>query len=410
MDKENGRKKILKVASDLIYSMAGLMVMNGVIQLVLYPYLNGRMGQERFGTMLYLLSVVAVMATTFGTSANFSRMMAVSGRTHSNGEYNIFLWIISALCLPVTFVALIARGSFSLEIFIFTSLVMIASVYRYYADVQFRMTINFKGFFIYYALIAAGYVAGVLVYRFVDGAVPGWAVAILLGECFALIYVFFKGTILRKPFLERSKDAGTNIRSMITLSGSNFISATILNADRILLELFVDSVAVTTFYTASLIGKIVALLTTPLNGVIISYISRFNKEFTRRMFGMVALAAICVGVLGTFVCTGVSYIFVSIAYPDVFEAARPFFVLANAGQLFYFVSGSVMVVLLRFTGEKDQLYINTLYAILFAAVVIPSVILYGIRGVAVSLLLVNLGRMAIVISFGFIRLKKTGNN
>ena len=51
--------------------------------------------------------------------------------------------------------------------------------------------------------------------------------------------------------------------------------------------------------------------------------------------------------------------------PDVYGQAKPLFLLANAGQIFYFISESLMVIVLRFTGEKLQIILNAGYAVIF---------------------------------------------
>ena len=98
----------------------------------------------------------------------------------------------------------------------------------------------------------------------------------------------------------------------------------------------------------------------------------------------------------------VSYVFVKIMYPDVFEAAKPLFFLANAGQIFYFISETFMVVVLRFTKERLQLYINIVYAIMFFVVSIPSVINGGLMGMAYAILGMNIFRFAMISVIGII--------
>ena len=104
----------------------------------------------------------------------------------------------------------------------------------------------------------------------------------------------------------------------------------------------------------------------------------------------------------------VSDIFVKIMYPDVYAEAAKYFLIANLGQLLYFISGSLMVVILAFTGEKLQLYINAVYAALFAIIVIPAAIVLGIAGVAWGLVLVNLLRFVIVYVIGILGIKNKG--
>lgn len=61
-----GKKLSKALAGDLVYSIAGLVCMNGVIQLFMYPYLEKLQGSAAFGDVLTLLAVVSILATTFG--------------------------------------------------------------------------------------------------------------------------------------------------------------------------------------------------------------------------------------------------------------------------------------------------------------------------------------------------------
>ena len=60
----------------------------------------------------------------------------------------------------------------------------------------------------------------------------------------------------------------------------------------------------------------------------------------------VMAALLGVGVLATFACYIASMIFVKLFYADVYAAARPYFLLANMGQVFFFISSCLMTVLL----------------------------------------------------------------
>ncbi len=104
--------------------------------------------------------------------------------------------------------------------------------------------------------------------------------------------------------------------------------------------------------------------------------------------------------LGTAVCSGVSVIFVRILYPDVYEMASAWFVLANAGQICYFLSGSLMVIVLNFTKEKLQLTINLIYLAVFALLVIPMTWRAGLAGMAIGLCLVNGFRFLLTAGLG----------
>ncbi|MGN0480065.1 MAG: lipopolysaccharide biosynthesis protein [Lachnospiraceae bacterium] len=394
--------KIKSITGDLMYSMLGLIVMNGVIQLVLYPQLNRYMGEERFGVVLTLISIVAIMGSTFGTGANYSRMVTRKKGTDSNGDYNIFLLIIAGLSVIVSLVGLLWLGEFTPVAFIGFLILMILTVIRYYSDVEFRLNLNYKRFFIYYLLIAAGYVAGVLLYPLTNS----WIFAMILGEGAAVAFVIIAGGIFKRPLFAKSEHFGTNMKSIMIMSGTDLIAALVLNSDRILLQAFAGGVAVTVFYAATLIGKMMSLISTPLNGVIIGHLNRYDGGLSYKTFGKICGASILLGAVMNVFCVGVSYVFVKIMYPDIFDMVVPYLWLANAGQIFYFISNTLTVVLMRFTDEKYQLYINVTYLVVFLVLAVPMTYMWKLMGMAVALLIVNTAKILIIALFGCVQLKK----
>lgn len=403
MMKLKNKSLIKSAGSDFILSVLALVIYNGVLQLLIYPGLETRIGAEAFGTVLYLISAVSIMGAGFGTAASYSRMVARKERSEKNGDYNFFLLLISLLSIPVTLLALFAvhepagaRISEALTVWA----LMVVTVARYYADVEYRMNIRFRDYLLFFFFVSAGYVIGLLIYPFTES----WVFTIFLGEVSGILYTIIRGSIFRAPFFEKSKDFKENLKSLFYISASNLLGALILHSDRILIRLMIGGREVTVFYAAGLIGKIVALLTTPLNGVIISYLTNYNIKFYKKRFGLLALSALLLCVIGAFVCSGVSIVFVKIMYPDIFEEARNFFYLANLGQMLYFVSGSLMVVILSFTREKLQTLISVVYAALFCLFAIPLAFLFGLWGFAIGVILANLARFFIVVAAGLKKL------
>ncbi|SFU89954.1 lipopolysaccharide biosynthesis protein [Butyrivibrio sp. INlla21] len=392
-----------KFSKDFVFSVLALVIYNGALQLFIYPGMESAMGKKPFGIVLFLISVVSIMGAGFGTAASYSRMMAKKARTQENGDYNIFLLIVTVICIPVTYAALYVKNILKVEVFIPVLILMVLTVYRYYADVQYRMDIRFRDYFLFFTAVTAGYVIGLFVYPYLGS----WTWVLILGEMFGLVFTYFSGRIFKSPYFKLSDSFRANMKSVWFISLSNLLGALILHSDRLLISLTVGEEEVTIFYTASVIGKIVALLTTPLNGIFISYLTNYKIKLTRKIFSVVTGAALIITFIGTFACMFVSDIFVKIKYPDVYADAAKLFLTANLGQLLYFISGSLMVVILPFTGEKFQLYINGVYVALFAVIVIPAAIMFGLSGVALGLVLVNILRFAIVYVIGMIGVKKT---
>lgn len=398
------KKKIFNIASDLVFSIAGLMLMNGMLQLLINPMLNDWMGEAAFGNYQSVFAVVSIMGTTFGVAANYSRMVRSRDKKDTNGDYNIFLTVIAVLCVAVAAGTLIVYKSFNAAHFMLLTVLMIATVLRYYGDVNYRMKLNYKGFFVYYAIITAGYCLGLLLFKFVS---PMWMLTMLAGEIAAVVFVFFNGDIFRgKKLLARSENFGGTMKSVGVLSTTNLLSAVAQQSDKIILGLAMGGEAVTTFYVATLLGKVISLLTTPLNGVLIGYLTKYEGKFTKKMVAVFAAVLLGLGVVAVVGCFIASEIFVKLFYPDVFNEAEQYFLLASAGQVFYFISNCLMTVILRVASEKYQMYINIVYIVIYATTVIPLTMSLGIWGMTIALLITNGLKFAITTLVGLVKTNK----
>ncbi len=395
----NNKKRLFTIASDLVFSVAGLMLMNGMLQLLINPTLNKWLGDDVFGNYQSIFAVVSIMGTTFGVAANYSRMVRSRENKDTNGDYNIFLTIISVLCIAVAAGTLIVYQSFNVAHFILLTVLMILTVLRYYGDVNYRIKLNYKGFFVYYAIITAGYCIGLLLFKYISNQ---WMLTFIAGELAAVIFVLFHGNIFKgKKLLTSSPEFGNTMKSVGILSATNLLSSIAQQADKIILGLAMGGEAVTTFYVSTLLGKVVSLLTTPLNGVLIGYLTKYDGKFTKKMFAVFAAVLLGIGIAALVCCYVASEIFVKLFYPGVYDEARQYFFLANAGQIFYFIANCLMTVILRVASEKFQMYINIVYIIIYAATVIPLTMSYGIWGITIALLITNAAKFLITAVVGF---------
>lgn len=388
-------EKVKRISKDLIYSILGIAVMNGVIQLVLYPYLQHKLGAEAWGHILTLLAIVSIMGTTFGTGANYSRMLARANERDSNSDYKRFLLYVCIFAVVVAFVGMYWLQIGSVKTYFGYYFLIVVTILRYYADVEFRLNIDYKRYCFFYLLVALGYLIGIGGYFLFES----WIMVMLLGEAAAVLYVKCRGTVLSGAWA-RSDHYKINMRSMLQLTGTQLLANVVFNSDRLLLQAFCGGAAVTVFYVATLIGKIVSLISTPLNGVLIGYLSRYKGKAKNRIFMKLGLCSIPAGIVLTTLCTCASYVFVKIMYHDVFHMVAEYLWIANAGQVFYFISGTLMVVLMRFVNEKYQLYVNALYVAVFFVLAIPMTMQWEIWGMAAAVLISNVFRIVLIAWFG----------
>ena len=163
------------------------------------------------------------------------------------------------------------------------------------------------------------------------------------------------------------------------------------------------------FFIASTVGKMSSLISTPLNGVITGHLARYQGKITKKMLTGVFAALSALAVILIAGTTLGSHIYVYLFYREDYNVVKNLFLLANAGQVFFFMSNTMMTVVLRFAPERYQLIMGVIYAVLFLlfpAAVVPSMYLYKIWGAVWGLLAVNVVKFLLITMLGFLALSK----
>ena len=400
--------RLKNIFKDTAWSIAGLVLMNVAAQFAVYPCWNRVLGSEAYGNIVYLLAVMNIMAISLGSGVNYARMRRSADGSTANRPYLLLMAAGTLLSLLILLLlnALGLLHAERAELWLLC-LLTAATTWRFYADVEYRLHINYKGYFLYYLVIGLGYLLGIGLFR----ATRFWPLALLPGELAGLALVLWRGSIFRRDRSARDEDWGPILRLVLLLVGSNALSHLIFNGDRLILRWFDGATAVSLYYIASLFGKTMTLITTPLNGVLVGYLAKYDGKLTKKLMDRISLASMAAIAAATLACLLASRILLPFLYPAEFSAVRPYLLLANAAQVIYFV-GNVLVssVLLRFTPARNQLTVNLAYGVLFAAVCIPLTRLYGIDGFCRGLLGVNVLRLGLCVILGYAEMKGKRND
>lgn len=404
MDKKNliskdGKKNI----RDVVLNITAIAIFNIVIQFIVYPFFQNKVGPETYGIILSLISLVSITPYAFGSAANYSRVINEKKIHPSNGDYNLFLIIGSVLSVGVGILYMHMLNVLNWAGGLIYAALTIFSTFRLYSDVEYRCTGNFVKFFWFYIVLTAGYLVGVVAFELSTQ----WALCLLIGEVVAVGFAAITTNIYRKP-LKTSDKLSVVFKSAGFLFLSFLCENLTIHADRLVLLAFAGGTAVSIYYIASLFGKVIALLTTPVNAVVISYLVRSGKPLTKKMWTIFVLGGLVVsvvvlggGILG-------SYIVLPLLYNELFSSCVPYLVPAILAQVLFFSSGVLLVVLLKFLGEKRQFLFNLCYCAMFFAFGITGAALWGLTGFVVSTLVVNALRFVVVMLWGYFAIRKNG--
>ncbi len=392
-------KKYRAQLGDSVWSILGLVLMNAVAQVLLFPQISRVLGEDGYGNVQYLIAYINIITVSVGCAANLARMTAPKEeRIRDNGSYNLFLFAVSLLGAPLCYLVCRFGGvEVDTPTKITYYLLFVSMAFRYYADVIFKITLNYRRYFLYYLVVAVGYGVGAVLFHFTHV----WPLTLLPGEVLGVVFAFLCNREFRKGAFRPSPAFWRVLRGILILTVSEGISNLIFNADRLILKWFVDASAVTVYYLATLVGKTASLVVTPLNGVLIGYLARYDGRLTRKMMRIITLCCLGAFVLFTGVCALGGLLALYILYPQSLAQVRPFLLIGSFGQVLFFVTGTVTVVLIRFAKKSYQVIINTVFGVLFLGLGIPATIFFGVWGFATAMVIASLVRFLTAIFLGF---------
>lgn len=395
------RKK--KIVSNTMYTIGGALVMNGVLQLVIYPLLNRHMGSDQLGVLLYIMGLVAILCPSVGQALNTSRLVVRRDYHVCNGDYNLLILIFGGIGSAVVMALLYMSDNFPSTWWgaLLIVALLLLTAFRFYGDVEYRLNLNYRKYFCYYTILALGYLAGYGIFL-LGGS---WIAVFLAGEILALVYLGATGQVFCS-FLRAGKHFGIAMGRGSFLIFSYLITNITLNMDRIALKYLVGDLAVTQYYVTSLIGKTMLMLVAPVNTIIISYLTKREERLNRKQF--LIFTGMGLGVsLAFFVFAQIATpIFVRIFYGELYQSVKSLVTVVNITQILGLLSAYLFIVVLTFTEEKWQFALQIVHLVLMTALVLLFTGNHGIMGFAMAVLTANIVRVLAVIALGMIKVKE----
>ena len=395
--------KVKKITGDLVYSITAVGIMNMVLQFIVYPLINYKIGSGKFGDMLFYMGVVNILAPSFGIAVNNTRLLLPDREKFFNKDFLYVLTIFSLISAIIGCGIGVYRKNFWLSTFFFL-IIIISTIFRNYSSVEFRLTLNYKRQFVFYMILSVGYLLGLLLFWF-SGR---WELVYILGECSAVLFVAATGHIYNK-LQNYSEKRNLVLKNSFTLALNYLITNLMLNLDRIVLLRFVGNEAVSQYYVLSLMGKTIAIISGPLNGILIGYLTKDNERIDRKGFikaGGIMLAVGCVFLLGCLVATP---IYIKIMYPNLYGSVISLNLIVNLSQILYFLAGILVVITLTVCPAKGVLMIQIIYSLIFIVLSVGLTNYFGIRGFSYAALASNMVYFILIYLLGFFCAKKKHN-
>ena len=154
--------------------------------------------------------------------------------------------------------------------------------------------------------------------------------------------------------------------------------------------------AVSIYYTAAILGKIVGMVTGPINSVILSYISKWESN-NRRLITKILLLGIVLCIVGYIITMIVSRPVLNILFPQWVDEVMHYIPITTINVLLLVLISILSPFVLKFCDIKWQIIINGAGVVVYFVCALALWIAFGLTGFCIGVMIGTFTKLIIMI-------------
>ncbi|WP_412520304.1 lipopolysaccharide biosynthesis protein [Staphylococcus simulans] len=359
------------------------LIIVAIIQLVTFPLVSKIENERDFAELIVYYGIVLIFATTFGNTLNNVRLLH-----NPNLEENIknqvfskyFSWIIIFNLIFFLIMFLFSDNGLGINQLVFCVFAMLLTS-RYYLQVYFREDLRYISILMTNIYVVLGYTVGVAIYYFV---ISFYALPFFIGETFGFIYLITK-TKVRFQLKNKVKITANGIlKDYINFSSINLIINVLNYLDRLILLPIIGPAAVTVYFIGSTASKMISLVTTPMNNVILSYLSLRTDSVSAKNFKKLLNFLLIIILPCFFVIKYASLLVIYIIYRNYFDRVLSIIDLITLIGLVSILNSIIHPFAMKVLNSRLLLFIQLGYALIYLLLAVIGSINYNLVGFCIA--------------------------
>ena len=379
-----------KIFGDFIYTFLATVVYNAVLQLIIYPVITRYFGDSLTGEIMYFVGLIYIFPQAVGSSICNSRLVLNKKQDTTNGDFRSILVLFSAISSLICGIFSICDGK-SWVFTLFYLLFAFIYAFRIYAQVEFRLKLNFSGYFKYFLLVSIGYLAGFGLFLFTHV----WLLIFLVGESAAVLYAFLRMDIFRKEpaaILRRQV-----YESTLLIIVSTLIRDGVNQYDKVILRQMLGFEVVTHYSIVTMVSKVIQMFVNPINTLILSYLTKRNAVLTRKKFKKYIILGLGAGAAAYGLSLIGTWIYIKLFYPQLFGDIIQYSYLANIGIIASFIASLYTAVILSQGETKKYTALQAIWGCSYIVLGYILVSRFDIWGMVMTTVITNVPKIIIAI-------------
>lgn len=343
-----------KVILDMFLNIVAVAIPVAVLQFYSYPML-AKLGAEKYGLMITIYSVWVVVSNTIGTALDNVRLLNsnwyIQNEKQGDFVYLFKIWNVINVIIVTLIFCIYSKSHNPIEI-MGAGIIAVLFAGKAYLEVGFRIKLNYLAIVISNLLQGIGFILGTIV-ALKTGI---WQFVFLLGFLLCDVYCVCKTGLLSESSKKTEHFSVVNA-DCNRLIVANTIGNMMNYADKLVLYPLMGAYAVSIYYTATILGKIVSMLTGPINNVVLSYISRWDNS-KKNILNKVLIVGLIIAAAGYAVTLLVARPIISLLYPQWVDEVIKYIPLTTITIMLMAIISMVQPFVLKFCEMKWQIAIN----------------------------------------------------
>ena len=284
-----------KFLLDSLLNIVSMAIPIMVLQFFTLPAIGRNLGSEHYGIVVTLISLFTVVSFPFGNVLTNVRLLLAREYTEKkvSGDFNLLLLsslVFSTIMLSIG--TIYYDGHFSIMSIVFIIFIGVFNLTREYLSVSFRLQLNYKLILMNNVMLSVGYLVGTILFLYTET----WQYVFVAGYGLSLFHIIKHTNLYKEPLKITVFFKATTYKSIILLC-SSLLRNVLSYADKLLLFPLLGPTAVTIYYTATIVSKIMLMAITPINGVILSYLAKMEKISIRTFLSIIGVTGF-IGMIG----------------------------------------------------------------------------------------------------------------
>lgn len=388
------RSSIKGVIKNLLFSFFSYALPLAVLQFVIQPLVAKKLGAELNGQYLTLMSANYFLVGITASVLNTVRMLQHDLYQKENyvGDFNIFFLIYAVtMAVVMPLILVFYTGQFDLADVVLYVLIGLLYLYHDYIFAQYRLELNYNKILINNAIIVVGYFVGLPLFYWTGK----WQLIMIVAYTFSGIYDFFNTSFLREP-VRRTPFLRDTTRKIFYHTGAGVLGSFTSYCDKLLLYPLLGGALISVYNTASMVGKLLLLVSSPLSSVLLSYLVKMDTIKVKIKPRWIILAV--VGLVAAYLaCVLIGFPLTGFLYPDWAAESQQYLWITVLGSVVSLIGSLVGTVTVRFLDASFQLKFQAINLAIYLVLCLVLLHFFSLWGFCVGVALSSLVRVVMML-------------